>query len=112
MPVFWSGLILPFIFSVKLGFWISPGSPTGGSTRVPRLAAGFRALHRRRPACRQCAALFFEALTHLILPAFVLGWSVTGILTHRLIRSSLLETLNMDYIRTARRQRRALKRWC
>ncbi|MBI4276887.1 MAG: ABC transporter permease, partial [Armatimonadetes bacterium] len=38
---------------------------------------------------------------HLVLPSVTLGWYITALLT-RLIRSSLLEVLGQDYIRTAR----------
>jgi peptide/nickel transport system permease protein len=38
---------------------------------------------------------------HLVLPALTLGWYISA-LTTRLIRSSMLEVLNQDYIRTAR----------
>ncbi len=38
---------------------------------------------------------------HLILPSFTLGMVMASVLT-RMIRSSLLETINEDYIRTAR----------
>lgn len=38
---------------------------------------------------------------HLVLPVAVLGWSESGIVA-RLARSSLLETMSSDYIRTAR----------
>ena len=41
------------------------------------------------------------SLSHLVLPASVLGWSVTGIIS-RLVRASLLDELNADYVRTAR----------
>ncbi len=44
---------------------------------------------------------FRNALSHLILPSFVLGMFVSGIIA-RITRSSLLEVLNMDYMRTAR----------
>ncbi len=37
--------------------------------------------------------LFLEVLSHLALPAFVLGWAVTGIIT-RLVRSPLIEGLS------------------
>lgn len=43
----------------------------------------------------------FSSPRHLILPAVVLGWSATGTIA-RLTRSSLLEVLEEDYIRTAR----------
>jgi peptide/nickel transport system permease protein len=39
-------------------------------------------------------------LAHLVLPAFTLGTALAALLT-RLMRSSLLEVLNQDYVRTA-----------
>ncbi|MDB5585729.1 MAG: dppB [Devosia sp.] len=97
LPVFWSGLILLFIFSVKLG-WVSGPGRLDARTEPP---PGITGLFTVDSLLAGNMPLFLEALGHLILPAFVLGWSVTGIVT-RLIRSSLLEALNMDYIRTAR----------
>ncbi|MBZ0300085.1 MAG: ABC transporter permease [Anaerolineae bacterium] len=44
---------------------------------------------------------FGNALSHLVLPSVILGSYVAGIIA-RITRSSLLEVLGMDYIRTAR----------
>jgi peptide/nickel transport system permease protein len=44
---------------------------------------------------------FRNAVSHLILPGLVLGVYVSGIIA-RITRSSLLEVMGMDYIRTAR----------
>ncbi|MBZ0286114.1 MAG: ABC transporter permease [Anaerolineae bacterium] len=44
---------------------------------------------------------FSNAVSHLILPSLVLGSYVSGLIA-RITRSSLLEVLGMDYIRTAR----------
>lgn len=68
MPVFWLGLMLILIFSVKLGLL-----PSGG----------------------------FETLSSLILPALTLGVGSAAIVT-RMTRSSMLEVIRQDYIRTAR----------
>jgi ABC-type dipeptide/oligopeptide/nickel transport system permease component len=97
VPVFWSGLLLLYLFSVKLGWIPGPGrldarsSPpdfvTGMYTIDALIAGDFRA--------------FGSALHHLLLPAFVLGWSVMGIIS-RLVRASMLDALGQDYIRAAR----------
>ena len=42
-----------------------------------------------------------NVLHHLILPAFVLGFSVVGLLA-RVTRASILEVISQDYVRTAR----------
>jgi peptide/nickel transport system permease protein len=44
---------------------------------------------------------FVEALAHLVLPAFSLGFAQLAIIL-RMTRSGMLEVLGQDYIRTAR----------
>lgn len=97
LPVFWSGLILLFLFSVKAGMFPGPGRLDARST-PPETITGFYTLDSLLSGDMQ---LFFESLHHLALPALVLAWSVVGIIV-RLVRSSLLEVLGQDYIRTAR----------
>jgi len=97
MPVFWTGLILLYVLSVALGWLPGPGrmdaraafepGPTGFHTVDAVLAGDWRRLGM--------------ALSHLVLPAFVLGWAVTGIIS-RLVRGSMLDVLEQDYVRTAR----------
>jgi peptide/nickel transport system permease protein len=77
-PNFWLGLMLIMFFSVQLGW-----TPVGG---VSTLGADFSLLDR---------------LHHLILPAIVLATADMAGLT-RYTRSSMLEVINQDYIRTAR----------
>jgi peptide/nickel transport system permease protein len=77
MPVFWFGLMLQLLFAVRLGWLPSAGmySPDGGSMQ--------------------------DLLRHLALPALTIaigsiaGWS-------RYVRSSTLEQLSQDYVRSAR----------
>jgi peptide/nickel transport system permease protein len=45
--------------------------------------------------------LFVDALRHLALPGFTLAFAMWALLT-RIMRSSLLEVMSMDYITTAR----------
>lgn len=75
MPTFWVGIILIVIFAVNLG-WV----PTSGAGLGRGLGAHLRSL---------------------ILPTIVLGLSRMGMIT-RIVRNSMLEVLNEDYIMTAR----------
>lgn len=75
MPVFWQGIMAILIFAFILGWFPSSGLGVGEG--------------------------IITRLHHLILPAITLGTSITA-LTVRLTRSSMLEVLNEDYVRTAR----------
>jgi dipeptide transport system permease protein len=97
MPIFWWGLLLIMFFSVALGW-----TPVSG--RIDLIAyyieprSGFMtidALLSDQPGA------FLDALHHLILPAIVLG-TIPLALIARMTRSSMLEVLSEDYVRTAR----------
>ncbi|GAA3767974.1 ABC transporter permease [Terriglobus aquaticus] len=75
-PNFALGPILIIVFSIRFG-WL----PVSGAGAGPLLGR--------------------DTLLHLILPAVTLGLSLAAILT-RMVRTSMLEELNQDYIRTAR----------
>ncbi len=96
-PVFWFAIVLLIIFWVNLG-WFPVGRadaalfdsiahPTGVYTIDALLAGNF--------------AAFRDALWHLALPALTLGYGSTAIIT-RMMRSSLAEELNEDYVDAAR----------
>jgi dipeptide transport system permease protein len=97
MPIFWWGLLLIMFVSVTLGLTPVSGridlikfyfdQPTGFMT-VDALLSG-------QPGA------FRDALRHLVLPAIVLGTVPLGVIA-RMTRSSMLEVLNEDYVRTAR----------
>jgi peptide/nickel transport system permease protein len=75
-PEFWFGILLTLLFSVQLG-WFSAGGFPGWNND------------------------FWGSIKALLLPAFALGVIRASILT-RLTRSSMLEVLREDYVRTAR----------
>jgi peptide/nickel transport system permease protein len=78
MPVFWLGIVLMVTFSLWLGWLPASGmfAPYGGGDAR-------------------------DLLAHLIMPAVTLAAASTAIVA-RLTRSSMLEVLGQDYIRTAR----------
>ena len=96
MPIFWWGLLLILFFSVNLGW-----TPVSG--RISALfwfepVTGFMLIDS---LLSDEPGAFVSALRHLILPAVVLATIPVAIIA-RMTRSSLLEVLREDYVRTAR----------
>jgi len=96
MPIFWWGLILIMFFSVTLGW-----TPVSG--RIDLLydippKTGFMLIDT---LFTEDEGAWMDALRHLILPAIVLGTIPLAVIA-RMTRSSMLEVLREDYIRTAR----------
>ena len=77
IPTFWFGLVVIYIFSVKLA-WL----PAGNLYTVGN-------------------GSFLDYAVHLIAPSVVLAL-VTIAIWSRYLRASMLEVVNQDYIRTAR----------
>jgi peptide/nickel transport system permease protein len=96
MPIFWFGLMLILVFSYSFKSWGLPYMPSGGvaSVRMPP-DGSFLDLINATPGS------LVDRVVHIILPAIMLGllymagWS-------RYSRSSMLEVLRQDYVRTAR----------
>mgnify|MGYP000044180732 CR=1 FL=1 len=97
MPVFWLGLLALAVFYYRLGLFPGPGR-LDPSILAPPVRTGLLTVDSLL-AARWDA--FLNALSHLVLPALVLGAYSMGVIT-RITRSSLLEVLAQDYIRTAR----------
>ncbi len=81
-PVFWAGLMLIVVFSIKLGWF-----PTSGMQQVAAFHEG--------------AAKLRDIAHHLVLPAVTLTMFYLAIYA-RLMRASVLEQFSMDYVVTAR----------
>ncbi len=97
MPLFWFAILLLIVFWVYLG-WFPIGRsdaatfasiphPTGLYTVDALIAGNLTAL--------------WDAVWHLILPALTLGYGATAIIA-RMMRSSLVEELQEDYVDAAR----------
>ncbi|MEJ2558946.1 MAG: ABC transporter permease [Anaerolineae bacterium] len=76
-PIFWLGIILQIIFGLKLGILPVSGMQSPGQTGT------------------------LDLIMHLILPGVTLATGATAIIA-RMSRSSMLEIIRQDYIRTAR----------
>jgi peptide/nickel transport system permease protein len=97
LPVFWSGLIVLYLFSVQLDWLPGPGRLDTRSVAPPYVTGMFTI----DTLLAGDLAKFGEALRHLLLPSMVLGWAVMGIIS-RLVRASMLDVPNQDYILIAR----------
>ncbi len=82
MPIFWTGIMTIVLFSVKLG-WL----PTGGMETIGADYGGMR--HG------------LDVAWHMILPVVTLSLFHVAFYA-RLMRASMLETFNQDYVTTAR----------
>ncbi len=102
MPIFWWGLLLILIFSVGLG-WTPVSGRIDLMFDVPP-QSGFMlwdAWLAQRADPELNAGAVWDAVRHLILPAVVLGTIPLAVIA-RMTRSSMLEVLREDYVRTAR----------
>jgi len=96
MPIFWWGLLLILLFSVNLGW--TPVSGRIGLLYYFEPTTGFMLIDS---LLSDQEGAFASAVSHLILPAIVLG-TVPLATIARMTRSAMLEVLGEDYVRTAR----------
>jgi peptide/nickel transport system permease protein len=97
VPVFWLSLLLLYLFFFKLHWLPGPGRLDIGMEQ-PRKITGLITVDAL--IAGDWAALW-SAIKHLALPAIALGSFSMGMIV-RMLRSSLLASLNDDYVRTAR----------
>ena len=95
MPVFWLGILLLIVFSLRLDlFPLIGGGDLDGVLGMIRSGEVFS-----HPA--DFFAGVWDVLHHLTLPALALGFTLAATVS-RLSRSAMLEIISQDYIRTAR----------
>ena len=96
MPIFWWGLMLIMWFSVGLE-WTPVSGRVGIEFDIP-VVTGFMLIDT---LLSDEAGAWVSAALHLVLPAVVLGTVPMAVIA-RMTRSSMLEVLREDYMRTAR----------
>jgi peptide/nickel transport system permease protein len=96
-PVFLLALIGLTVLHAQLGWVAGPGRLGFLTSRPPHVTGLFTV----DSLLAGQWTTFRDAVSHLVLPSLVLGSYVSGIIA-RITRSSLLEVLYTDYIRTAR----------
>jgi ABC-type dipeptide/oligopeptide/nickel transport system permease component len=95
MPVFWLGILLLIVFSLRLDiFPLIGGGDLDGVIQMLRSGEAFT-------YPRDFLAAVGDVLHHLTLPAIALGFTLAATVS-RLSRSAMLEVISQDYIRTAR----------
>ena len=82
VPVFWLGLMLIVLFSIVLGVL-----PSGGMSDIRKGGSGF--------------AYVLDVLRHLVLPAVTMALFYVALYT-RVMRTSMLQVLSLEYIVAAR----------
>lgn len=96
LPTFWVGILMILLVAVKFG-WLPGFGRTGFEADLARVT-GFYLVDSLLTGN---IVAFKDAVSHLILPALTLGLSAATFTT-RLVRSSMLEEIGKDYVRTAR----------
>jgi peptide/nickel transport system permease protein len=97
IPTFWFATVSLVLFYATLHWTVGP-SRLGPLIAAPPFVTGFFTVDSLLAGD---FGTFRDALNHLILPGFVLGSSVMGLVT-RVTRASMLDVLSQDYVRTAR----------
>jgi peptide/nickel transport system permease protein len=96
MPIFWLGLLVLLVFYFKLGV-IPVGGRISQLVSPPRHITGLYILDSLLTGNWLTLK---DSLIHILMPAFVVGFTILGVFA-RQMRSSMLDVLGEDYIRTA-----------
>lgn len=96
MPIFWLGLLEQWLFAVNLEWF-----PTSGRDNVRDPVKAITHLYLLDTLLAGNFQQFKEVVKHLVLPSLALATIPMAIIA-RITRSSMLEVMRSDYIRTAR----------
>lgn len=105
IPVFWLALILQYLFYLQFNIFPLGGRLNTG-TAAPSFNIPYIGIHQTGIYVLDSILggnlnTLTEALLHLVMPSFCLAFISLAIIA-RMMRSSMLETLTQDFIRTAR----------
>jgi peptide/nickel transport system permease protein len=98
VPIFWLGLLFIYIFYSILGWAPAPMGRISGDLNPPTHITGLYVVDSLMTG--DMVALK-SSLAHLLLPAICLSTGTMAIVA-RMTRSSMLEVIGQDYVRTAR----------
>lgn len=96
MPIFWLGLMEQWLFAINLE-WL----PTSGRNNVREPVEAITNLYMIDTLLQGRVDQFVTVMKHLLLPSIALATIPMAIIA-RITRSTMLEVLKSDYIRTAR----------
>lgn len=105
IPVFWLGILLSMVFYKGLGLPTEGWLP--GQLRYDVVQFDYTKIHHYTnlltidTLLNGKFAFFWDAIKHLLLPALTLCFVQTAIII-RMMRSSMLEVLSAEYVKTAR----------
>lgn len=95
IPVFWLGLMEKWVFALELN-WL----PSVGRENIREAQAPITHFYLIDALLRGSWSQFVDALRHLLLPGLALAAATTAIIA-RMTRSSMLDVMNSDYVKTA-----------
>ncbi|OXT14840.1 peptide ABC transporter permease [Bacillus sp. OG2] len=96
MPIFWLGLMEQWIFAINLDFF-----PTSGREEVRNPVEAITNLYIIDTLLAGRMDQFWDVIRHLVLPSLALSTIPMAIIA-RITRSTMLEVMRSDFIRTAR----------
>jgi peptide/nickel transport system permease protein len=100
IPIFWLGLLLQMFFYYRLGWLPSPGGRLSDSVEIMAPLQRITGFMIVDSVLTGNLMALWDAVLHLVLPAGTLALPLIALIS-RMTRSSMLEVLSQDYVRTA-----------
>jgi peptide/nickel transport system permease protein len=99
IPIFWLALLLLYVFYLQLG-WFPPGGEVSDKY-ILQGVPDYTGMVMIDAMIALDWQLTVDAAWHLVLPAVTLAFGTIAVIL-RIMRSSMLEVLNQDYVKAAR----------